>query len=306
MASRKSRSLANPVHQADILRYAPEESFRNAVRDVNHRVVQYVQAAYRSDPRFLTDQAHIDRLTAIMAPMVQAGQMSVADLTNAHLSSLFGVKHPPAPNLSTFARPGVDINTELARPFWTAVKTAREQGKTFEQALAAGEARLTKMVQTDLQMAKVRQAREVLKAGGIQRYARVTGGSACWLCEIAATQVYFTEDLLPIHPSCNCSVQPIPDGGEAEIRKGFTPEEILRHSDEQVRRMTGLVENEASLKDYQDLVAVREHGEIGPVLTWKHQSFTGPGDLPVPPSREVLELRQGPRARIEAARNAQG
>lgn len=567
MASRKSRSYANPDYQAQIERYAPEQAYRRAVQDVNHRVVQYVQQAYRSDPRFLTDQGHIDRLTALMAPAVEAGQLQIADLTNAHLSTLFGVKEPPAPDLSSFARDGVSRTTELARPFWTAIKAAKE-GKDFDAALAAGEARLSKMVQTDLQMAKVRQAREVLKAGHIQTYARVTGDTACWLCEIAATQVYYTEDLLPIHPSCvvsgtlvtvpsdqagasgllgsveaatrqkfvgeivelstasgnfvrvtpnhpvltdkgwipaglirkgdnvfrslrgerpvdgrpdvaqrpsriedvfaaasvtgrllrvpttaedfhgdgsdnevdvvwtasdlalpldvlsvqqpselclmhahglgvplvgqgafdglagtrfaasrsnirgggdrgalldggafvsqsggslrsarfnptaaqfsgdgiasyaeqgralidrlagkverdsviecrrvsfaghvfnlqtaegwyvadnivlsncNCSVKPIPDGGEADIRKGFTPDEIFAHATDQVKLMTGLVESDASLKDYQDLLAVREHGEIGPTLTWKHQNFTGPQDLPVPPSREVLE-----------------
>jgi hypothetical protein len=292
VASRKSRSFANPAYREDVLRYSPEEAYRNAVRDVNHRVVQYVQQAYRSDPRFLTSQGHVDRLTAMMAPMVQAGQVQVADLTNAHLSTLFGVKHPPAPNLSEFAREGVTATTELARPFWTAIKAA-QAGKDFDAAMAAGEARLTKMVQTDLQMAKVRQARDVLKAGGIQRYARVTGGTACWLCEIAATQVYYTEDLLPIHPSCNCSVQPIPDGGEAEIRDGFTPDEIFQHATDQVKLMAGLVENEAPLEDYQKLVEVRDHGEIGPMLTWKHQNFTGPGDLPVPPSKEVLNHQAG-------------
>ena len=280
MARKGSRSYSDPAYRESVLRLAPEDAYRRAVKDVNHRVVQYVQQAYQSDPHFLTNRASIDRLTAIMAPAVEAGQLQIADLTNAHLSTLFGVEHPPSPNLSTFERPNISRTRELARPFWTAIKAA-QAGKDFDAALAAGEARLTKMVETDLQMAKVRQAREVLKAGGIRRYARVTGGNACWLCEIAATQVYYTEDLLPIHPSCNCSVQPIPEGGEAEIRKGFTPEEILRHSDDQVKLMLGLVEGDAPLGDYQDLVAVREHGEVGPVLTWKHQSFTGPSNLPV-------------------------
>ena len=550
MARKGSRSYADPAYAEQLQRYAPEESFRRAVKDVNHRVVQYVQQAYQSDPTFFTNHSDIDRLTALMAPAVQAGQLQIADLTNAHLSTLFGVEHPPSPNLSTFERPNISRTRELARPFWTAIKAA-QAGKDFDAALAAGEARLTKMVETDLQMAKVRQAREVLKAGGIRRYARVTGGNACWLCEIAATQVYYTEDLLPIHPgcvtgetmvsspsrleaatrrqfvgevvelstasgnlvrvtpnhpvltdkgwipaglirkgdnvfrslrgerpvdgrpdvaqrpsriedvfaaasvtgrllrvpttaedfhgdrsdgeveivwatsdlalpfdmlgvqqagelcfmhahgprasllgqgafaslldgrlaasrssirgsgdrgpffsggalisqysgvtrpsrfnptaaqfagdgvasyaeqgralvgrlarkverdsviecrrvgfaghvfnlqtaegwyvadnivlsNCNCSVQPIPEGGEAEIRKGFTPEEILKHSDDQAKLMLGLVEGDAPLGDYQDLVAVREHGEVGPVLTWKHQSFTGPMDLPQP------------------------
>lgn len=80
---------------------------------------------------------------------------------------------------------------------------------------------------------------------------------------------------------------PSTDGGEDEIRKGFSPEQILAHSDEQVRKMTGMVEDGASLADYQKLVAVRDHGEIGPTLTWAHQSFTGPSDLPM--SRDALE-----------------
>ena len=295
---RPSRSYSNPdwqtkIYEESILDYGINEGYANAVKDINHRVNNYVRAAYISDPSFITDHDKIDRLTALMMPAVEAGQLQVADLTNAHLSNLFGVEHPPASQLSMFARPGVDKQAELARPFWTAVKESKK-GKPLEEALKAGERRLGKMVDTDLQMAKVRQSREVLKAGHIQRYARVTGPKPCWLCSVASTQTYYTEDLLPIHPGCDCSVKPVPLQEES-LQEDFDPEQLLLDTNEQTKMMGALIEDGAGIRQFRDRVAVRQHGEIGPTLTWKHQNFTGPDQvaaLEMPrPNRHELAAR---------------
>lgn len=296
--ARASRAYDSPEWQQAIydkgrFEYGLDDGYVDAVRDVNHRVVEYVRAAYDSDHSFLTNQDQIDQLTALMVPAVEAGQLQIADLTNAHLSNLFGVEHPPAAQLSMFGRPGVDKQAELARPFWTAIKAA-EKGKPIEEALKAGQNRLDKMVRTDLQMAKVRQSREVLKAAHIQRYARVTGPKPCWLCSIASTQTYYTEDLLPIHPGCNCSVKPVPLHEET-LQEDFNPEQLLLNTNEQTKMMGALIEDEAGIRQFRDRVAVRQHGEIGPTLTWKHQNFTGPDQVAAleaqRPTRTELAVR---------------
>lgn len=227
--TRKSRSYLNPEHQQDILAKAGAVSvpYRTAVKEVQHRVIEYVRAAYRSNPGFLTNHEDIDRLTALMAPALAAGQMQIADLTNAHLANLFHLENPPAVDVSKYGRPGVSRETELSRPFWTAIKAAR-QGKSVDEALAIGMRRMEKMLDTDFQMAKVIQSREALKAGGVQQYSRVAGPKACWLCSIAATQIYFTEDLLPIHPGCvvGSTLVESPSGLEATTRREFVGEVV--------------------------------------------------------------------------------
>jgi len=287
--SRTSRSYANPLNRENIKARggAITAGYRQAVDQVQHRVIEYVRAAYRSDPKFLTNHMEIDRLTALMAPAVAAGQLQVASLTNANLAALFGLEDVPAPELSKLGRNGVDLQAELARPFWTAIKAARE-GKSINDALAAGERRMEKMLSTDLQLAKTKQSREVLKASGVRTYQRVAGPNACWLCAIAATQIYFSEDLLPIHTSCGCGIAPIPPGGQDSLDRKLDPDWLLDKDASQVKLMTGMVEKDSSPADYRELIAVREHGETGPTLTWAHQKFTGPQDLPTPPSKEVL------------------
>lgn len=280
-----SKSYANPRQQEKLLAHSPDMAYRKAVQDINHKVIEYVRDAYKSTPGFMTNQGEIDRLTALMAPVVAAGQMQVAQLTNAHLANLFGLEHVPVPELANLGRNGIDLKDELARPFWTAIKAARD-GKPLDEALAAGEHRMDRMLATDMQIAKVKQSREALKANGIRTYQRVAGPKACWLCAIAATQTYYTEDLLPIHPGCGCDVAPAES--QAVLDAKLNPEHVLSEDASQVKLMEPMVESDAAPAEYRDLIAVREHGETGPQLTWAHQKFTGPTDLPTPPSNEVL------------------
>ena len=287
VGSRRSRSYANPVQRENLKAHSPDLAYRAAVDQINHRVTEFVRAAYESNPTFLTNHAEIDRITALVAPAVKAGQLQVAQLTNAHLANLFGLENIPQPDGDLLQRNGVDLETELARPFWTAVKAARE-GKPINEALAAGEYRMERMLETDYQRAKVVQSREALKANGIETYSRIAGPNACWLCSIAATQVYYTQDLLPIHPGCKCDVAPIPPGGQDSLDTRLNADLVLSKDSSQIKLMTAMVESDVSPADYRELVAVREHSEVGPQLTWAHQKFTGPADLPVPPSKEVL------------------
>lgn len=221
------------------------------------------------------DPVAVQRSAQAIGTIVQAGQTTLASLVGADLGEKIGLKDLPPVDVSITQRAGVDKPAEYERPF----RTAQKDG-----ALRAAH-RLNRMVVTDIQMASIRQAQKVLEAGGRQTYHRVpTSDNPCALCEIASTQTYFTGDLLPIHDGCLCDIEPGPP-----VDKTIDTA-ALEDSGDQKKLIASLVENEADTAEYQDLIAVREHGEIGDTLTWKHQSFTGPRDLPVPPSREVLEL----------------
>ncbi|MDK7272578.1 hypothetical protein, partial [Actinotignum schaalii] len=89
----------------------------------------------------------------------------------------------------------------------------------------------------------------------------------CALCMIAATQRYWVEDLMPIHPGCDCNSGPLPPD--------YPPDQQVIDDDEleaihdAVANATGLSDRGARLPDYRDLIMETEHGEYGPLLSFK-------------------------------------
>lgn len=231
--------------------------------------------------------ADLARFVAEVVPVVQAGQVQVAALTDSYLTQLLtaqGIKVPPRKPVDMSHMRGVLATNEYGRPYIT-VRTALAQGSTFDDAVKQGGARLVDLVTTDMQLAKTHAARNVMKSSGLQFYQRVlTGGKNCALCMIASTQRYWVEDLMPIHPGCDCGVEPLVpgtklyaamDGGERVIDPS-----LLEQTHNMVKGLTGVEDRGGRAPDYRKLIAVHEHGEIGPVLTFAHQNFTGPSDLP--------------------------
>ncbi|WP_343955657.1 hypothetical protein, partial [Nonomuraea longicatena] len=70
----------------------------------------------------------------------------------------------------------------------------------------------------------------------------------CDLCVIAATNTYRKRDLMPIHPACGCSVEPIYSTDDEDA-------ELDRRVAEAYKR---------AAKDVQ--LRVIDHGEYGPYL----------------------------------------
>jgi len=227
------------------------------------------------------DDADLSKKAAVLGTIVGAGQQIVSTLTSSHLGKQLDVA-PPLVDPGIMSRSGIDKATEYQRPYRVAAQ-AFAGGATREEAVGKGLQRLNSLAGVDIQMAKVRQSQAVLRAAGRKTYRRETSGdNTCELCEIASDQVYYTEDLMPIHDNCNCEVVEDDTGGsQAEADKDFEPPEV---DDDSLQKaaITALNDSGADPKDYRDLIAVREHGEIGPMLTWKSQSFMGPSDLPKP------------------------
>jgi len=82
---------------------------------------------------------------------------------------------------------------------------------------------------------------------------------------VASTQRYYRGDLLPIHPGCDCGVQPLPPGLAVNQ---VIDEDLL----EQVHQVTadrlGVSDRSGRTPDYRKLLTVSEHGEYGPTLSW--------------------------------------
>ena len=242
---------------------------------VKRQIVSSIQQAadriyHSTDP---SDLEAVKRAATAIGTVVQAGQMTYANMVGSDLARTVGLKDLLPVDVSITERLTVSKPVEYERPFRTAIKSSVERGA----------ARLDRMVVTDIQMGGIRQAQKVLRAAGRKTYHRVpTGDNPCALCEIASTRTYYTKDLLPIHPGCMCSIE----AGPPEDRTIDTA--ALGDSGDQKKLIAPLIESGAGAKEYQSLVAVNQHGEIGSTIGWAHQKFTGPQDLPAPPSKEVL------------------
>ncbi|MEQ4716080.1 hypothetical protein [Nonomuraea sp. B19D2] len=112
--------------------------------------------------------------------------------------------------------------------------------------------RLQRAVETDLELTGRNTANAVMEADRrVIGYKRVLSDKPnhCDLCVIASTNTYRRGDLLPIHPACGCTVEPIYlDGSQEEASLDRRIEEAYRQAAERTQ------------------IAVLDHGEYGPYL----------------------------------------
>lgn len=216
----------------------------------------------------------IDLFVAAMVPRVRAAQVRVAQLTAALLREQGGTATINRAALAQLR--SVPVEEEYRRPA-VQVYTALSQRKPFDAAVAEGRDRLVSLLTTDVQLAKTHQARTSLAGSGYRYYRRVlTGMENCALCLIASTQRYHVEDLMPIHPGCDCDV----DAVDADWDPGqVLDSELLEDTHLRVQEFTGFQDRGGRDPDYRDLIITHEHGDIGPVIAWRSDHFTGPADI---------------------------
>jgi hypothetical protein len=224
--------------------------------------------------------ADIARMVNQIVPVVGGAQMQMVALTDAYLNAIAVAAGLPMPTGATPARAvtgtatrGVDPREVYRRPGVT-VWTALSEGKPLGEAVDAGLARLVNIATTDIQLAKTRTALHRFGSDrSVAGYRRVLKSSEnCAICVVASTQRYHREELMPIHPGCDCDVAP--------IRGGVDPGQVidsdrLEALHQSVADRFGTSDRGGREIDYR-LIEVREHGELGPVLTWKGQHFDGP------------------------------
>lgn len=212
--------------------------------------------------------ADLDAFVKQVVPVVLAGRRQVSALTDAYLSRVVGIRSLGP--IDTDLLRGVAAAEVYARPFVT-VRTELSKGKTIDAAVAAGAARLTDIALADLQLAKTHTTRTVYRSAGIERFVRtLTGRANCALCYLASTQTYSTDDLMPIHPGCDCGTAPV----EAGMRSVMDAN--LKATHEAVENRLGSSDSGGRSPDYRKQLIVHEHGELGPVLAVRGQHFSGP------------------------------
>ena len=277
------------------------EAYDSQVHAIRQQITAFGQAYWDSLPHYRTSAVE-DMIQAI-TPRVTAGQLRIADLTRAYLAQCahelgWKVVLPPIDQDEIRSARGVDPRTVYRRPA-VDVYTALAAGKPLPQATAEGRLRLTQLIGGDMQLAKVHASRQSMRGYPEegQFYRRVlTGRENCALCVVASTQRYYRDDLMPIHPGCDCGVQPLPPGLAVNQ---VIDEDLL----EQVHQITtdrlGVSDRGGRTPDYRKLLTVSEHGEYGPTLSWaqpkaKPKTKAGGAEPPKPPKPPKKATAQPP------------
>lgn len=206
--------------------------------------------------------------------IVEAAQRQAAMLADTYVRSYvaLGQGVPLLPSTIDIgqiienARNGVAGDVVYARPTVTA-RIALSEGKTVDVAKALGRIRAMAAADIDVKLAARGAARDSMVGAGVHFYRRVPDGDACTYCVVASTQRYKSADLMPLHEHCGCTVAPLFTGNERIIDKDL------------LARLKAASDKPDYWNDPKAIIAVREHGELGPVLTKAGDRFTGPADI---------------------------
>lgn len=262
-----------------------DAAYNAQINAIRTRIGDFLVTRFNS-AQFRT--ADMERFIKQVVPIVLASRRQVSALTDAYLAQVLsqslGTHVPTLGPIDTNALRGVPATEVYQRPFQT-VWTKLASGMPFDAAVSAGTSRLSDILLTDLQMAKTYTSQNVLSNApdGIIGYERVPSGNSCALCLIASTQRYHRSDLMPIHPGCNCGVEPLAAGTrlypalDGSVR--VTDPTRLENIHQVVENYSGFSSRDARSPDYRQLIVTHDHGEIGPVLGVRGQNFTGPSAI---------------------------
>ncbi len=170
---------------------------------------------------------------AQVRPIVDAGRLTAASLTDGYLSAYGDMVGEPLSPLDTgydlaVYRNGVTFDEAYLRSVIKA-RTILSEGRSFQEAMRVAASNAAARADTDSMMASRQRSQDVLSANKVQGYRRVPDASACAFCLLVSTQRYHTRELMPIHTRCHCTVAPIygrHDPGRVIVTKTF--EEITR------------------------------------------------------------------------------
>lgn len=235
------------------------DALAQAHLDAKERLQKVIAAAvatlWRQLPHY--DRANIDQWLSTVLPLTAAANRQVVALTQAYAARATG-QQPPALDAARIIagiRNGATPEQVYQRPFVT-VWSELKQGIAFEQAVKLGQDRAATIAETDAQLSFTHTLANLGSVRGYERatFERIPNSDACDLCQAASGQSYYTGDLLPMHGNCRCAVAfaGYSDGGSRGSSAGRVGDEFTADTGPDGSPVT---------------VAVRDHGELGPVLT---------------------------------------
>lgn len=243
------------------------KAHRNAYLDLRARTGTVVGGMW--DAYGGPSDTNLDQFRQAVIPVAQASKLRAVALMSGYigLTRAVALGGPPSPpdldpeGLAAAIRGGLDPIEEYARPTLMA-RWLLSEGADYLDALNQARDRAKDLAETDVMLVN----RDTMAAASssddrVVGYRRVISGGGCDLCEIASEQEYHTGDLSPIHNNCNCDV--------VEVYASEDPGKSMNDDARSQRADDGTAPD----------VAVREHGELGPMLTNAADKFTAESDL---------------------------
>lgn len=186
-------------------------------------------------------------------------------------------------DLTDRLRNGVPLTEVYRRPFVT-TWTALSKGAGVRDAISAGRARAVGSAEMDVALATRASAHEAMdRDDRVVAYERVPDGGACDFCLLASTQRYHSEDLMPLHNRCGCTVDPILRGDrrgkilDRDLLGDLKAKGVKVYRDGTVRTYGD--KNSAVATQPSRAMKVEEHGELGPVVVNADDKFTDEHDI---------------------------
>jgi hypothetical protein len=237
------------------------------------RTRQAVSDALRQQWLALPDyrDGQVDKFVQRVVPIVEAGQRRAVSMTDAYMSRSLGVQPiglQPTDLIGPAVRNGISPDVVYKRPFETVWRSIETLG--FSAAVGYGLSRLVSTGSMDVAMS----ARDASRAYGrasdrVAGFRRVAHPNCCAFCTSIDGAKVNSEWAAPLHNNCSCTLEPI--GVGSSDAHGFETFAI------------GAVFGGA---------LIEEHGELGPVITNKHDAFTGVDDLPEHYRRQLAHAKQ--------------
>jgi len=230
--------------------------YQNEIKKTRQAVANAVKLHWNNLPDYRDDS--IEPFVSKVVPIVEAGQRRAISLTDAYISHVLGVK-PLGLDLTQLTganvRNGVDPATVYARPFatvWSSIETIG-----FAAAVIKGMNRLTSTAEMDVTLS-ARDARVAYAKAddNIVGWTRIADGNCCDFCQMLDGVKTGATEPQPLHNGCGCDAEPI-YGAHVDTSDfvSFEPGSVF------------------------DDAEIQQHGELGPYITNKAYSFTGPKNL---------------------------
>lgn len=284
--------MSHPPPSPDDRSAAVVAAYQQQTAATRAQLAAVIVALWRSLPDYRNGS--LARFVEQAVPVVTGALGHMQAMSSAYLATLLGLSGgsvtPVATPTLTIGRlrNGADPAEVYGRPFHQVWRMLHD-GTPPPDAFRSGESRAVQTAMTDLQLVKTYTSQSVLAdSKRVVGYRRVLEGPhSCALCIVASTARYHKAELLPIHPGCDCSVAPIV--GESDPGRVINAPLLAAVHDAvfdrfgadstAARQVRGAVSDTGKPVLYRDILVTHAHGEIGPVLAVRGQSFTGPGDL---------------------------